>query len=69
MKITYEKRKFFEEELKKGTEITEISRLTNVTRDCWYQEMRRSGMTRETYNADKAQELSNGRRHKCDTQN
>ena len=63
MKINLNKRKIIEEELQKGTEITKISAMTNLTRSALYTEFKRSGMTRENYNAEKAQELSEQRRY------
>lgn len=64
MKINYRKRKIIEQELQNGTEITEIAKMVNCTRYGVYSELKRSGMDRETYNAERAQALANKRKGK-----
>lgn len=54
-KITYEERKVIERELKKGTPIVHIASKLGVHRNAINYEIRRSGFTRDNYNAKEAQ--------------
>lgn len=55
MKITYEKRLYIEEALKKGMKVTKICNELGISRDSFYKEMKRSGMTKDNYSAIVAQ--------------
>ena len=55
MKITYDKRLYIEEALKKGTKVTEICNTLGISRMTFYREVHRSGMNKDTYSARVAQ--------------
>ena len=55
MKLNYVKRLVIETELRKGTKVTQIANLIGVNRQTIYDELKRAGATKETYDARKAQ--------------
>lgn len=55
MKLTYEKRLYIEQALKKGVKVTKICAELGISRDTFYKELKRSGMTKQDYSAIVAQ--------------
>lgn len=55
MKLTYSKRLIIESELRKGTKVSHIANMIGVHRNSIYDEIKRSRMTKDTYDARKAQ--------------
>jgi IS30 family transposase len=55
MRLTYDKRLYIEESLKKGVKVAKICRDLGISRTSFYREIHRSGMDKDTYSARIAQ--------------